>query len=60
VGEPIGCTKENLEHVAAHGGRFVTILPRTRKEDAAFRHQLREGSPAVRWRKIHRVANQRP
>lgn len=53
------CTKENMEHVAGHGGRFVTILPRTRKEDLAFRKQLREGSPAVRWRKIHQVANKR-
>ena len=53
------CTKENLEHIAGHGGRFVTILPRTRKEDIAFRKQLREGSPAVRWRKIHQVANKR-
>ena len=53
------CTKENMEHVAAHGGRFVTILPRTRKEDITFRKQLREGSPAVRWRKIHHVANKR-
>jgi len=34
-------------------------LPRTRKEDIAFRKQLREGSPPVRWRKIHQVANQR-
>jgi len=53
------CTKENLEHVAGHGGRFVTLLPRTRKEDSAFRKQLREGSPPVRWRKIHQVANRR-
>ena len=53
------CTKENLEHVAGHGGRFVTILPRTRKEDATFRGQLREGSTPMRWRKIHQVANQR-
>ena len=53
------CTKDNLEHVAGHGGRFVTLLPRTRKEDIAFRKQLREGSPPVRWRKIHQVANQR-
>jgi transposase len=53
------CTKENMEHVAGHGGRFVTILPRTRKEDIAFRKQLREGSPPVRWRKIHQVANKR-
>lgn len=53
------CTKENMAHVAGHGGRFVTILPRTRKEDIAFRKQLREGSPPVRWRTIHQVANQR-
>jgi transposase len=53
------CTKQNMEHVAGHGGRFVTILPRTRKEDIDFRKQLREGSPSVRWRKIHQVANKR-
>lgn len=53
------CTKENLEHVAGHGGSFVTLLPRTRKEDIAFRKLLREGATPVRWRKIHQVANQR-
>jgi len=53
------CTKENLQHVAGHGGHFVTVLPRTRKEDVAFRNQLRLGSPSVRWRKIHQVANPR-
>jgi transposase len=53
------CTQENMAHVAGHGGRFVTLLPRTRKEDIAFRKQLREGSPAVRWRQIHQVANKR-
>lgn len=53
------CTKENLQHIAGHGGSFVTVLPRTRKEDAAFRNQLRLGSPSVRWRKIHQVENQR-
>jgi len=53
------CTKENLQHVAGHGGHFVTVLPRTRKEDVAFRDQLRLGAPAVRWRTIHQVANQR-
>ena len=49
------CTKENLDHVAAYGGRFVTVLPRTRKEDRTFREQLRQGSPGVRWRKIHAI-----
>jgi len=53
------CTKENLAHVAGHGGLFVTLLPRTRKEDIDFRKQLRAGAPAVRWRKIHEVPNPR-
>ncbi len=53
------CTKENLQHIAGHGGSFVTVLPRTRKEDVAFRNQLRLGSPAVRWRKFHQIENHR-
>lgn len=53
------CTKENLEHVAAYGGRFVTVLPRTRKEDQLLRRQLREGAPAVRWRKFLVLPNRR-
>lgn len=53
------CTKENLDHVAAYGGRFVTIMPRTRKEDMAFRAQLRQGEPVVRWRKIHAIPSAR-
>jgi transposase len=53
------CTRENLQHIAAYGGRFVTVLPRTRKEDEAFRRQLRAGAPAVRWRKLHEIPNRR-
>jgi len=53
------CTKENLDHVAAYGGRFVTVMPRTRKEDMAFRQQLRQGKPVVRWRKIHAIPRAR-
>jgi transposase len=53
------CTKQNLEHIAGHGGSFVTVMPRTRKEDSRFRQQLRGGSPAVRWRKIHQIEDQR-
>lgn len=52
-------TKENLEHIASYGGRFVTVMPRTRKEDRLFRQQLREGKPAVRWRKFHEIPNHR-
>jgi len=44
-------TAENMAHLHQHGGRFITVLPRTRGEDKAFRQSLREGK--VSWRTIH-------
>jgi transposase len=44
-------TAENMAHIHQHGGRFLTILPRTRGEDATFRAAAREG--VNRWRPIH-------
>ena len=35
-------SSENLTHIASRGGRFVTVLPRTYKEDGVFRTRLRE------------------
>jgi len=43
-------TRENLNHIATRGGRFLSVLPRTRSEDAAFRQRLRAG--AVVWQPI--------
>jgi transposase len=43
-------SEENMKHIAAFGGRFVTVLPRTRKEDVAFRDGLRK--KAGRWKMI--------
>ena len=34
-------SSENLSHIATRGGRFVTVLPRGRSEDVAFRQRLR-------------------
>jgi transposase len=31
------CTREQMEHIDSHGGRFVTVLPRSRKEDRVLR-----------------------
>ena len=53
------CTSANLAHVAGLGGRFVTVLPRTHKEDQVFRAYLRAGQPPVRWRIFHTIANPR-
>jgi transposase len=52
------CTRKNLEHVAHYGGKFVTVLPRSRAEDQRFRKALREGAP-VRWRLLLEIENKR-
>ncbi|MFQ5500535.1 MAG: IS1634 family transposase [Candidatus Zixiibacteriota bacterium] len=52
------CTRKNLDHVAKYGGKFVTVLPRSRAEDKRFRKALREGAP-VRWRRILEIENKR-
>jgi transposase len=44
-------TAENMAHIHQHGGRFLSVLPRTRGEDAAFRARVVEGQ--VAWRPIH-------
>jgi transposase len=41
-------TSENMAYLHQRQGRFVTVLPRTRSEDAAFRDLVRQGQ--VRWR----------
>lgn len=51
-------SKENLAHIAARGGRFVTVLPRSRKEDESFRSHLREGT-AVPWQAVYSVMDER-
>jgi transposase len=44
-------TAENMAHLHQHGGRFLSVLPRTRGEDAVFRSAVRGGR--ARWRAIH-------
>jgi transposase len=44
-------TAENMAHLHQRGGRFLSVLPRTRGEDATFRTLVRDGR--TRWRHIH-------
>lgn len=43
---------ENLRYIAGQGGRFVTVLPRTRREDRLFRERLRQAPEDVRWEPV--------
>ncbi len=37
---------EAMRHIHGRGGRFITVLPRSRKEDAAFRAWMQDHQPA--------------
>jgi transposase len=43
-------TRENMAHLHQHQGRFMTVLPKTRSEDAAFRASIIQGQ--VAWRPL--------
>ena len=49
-------TTENMAHVHQHGGRYLTLIPRTRSEDRVFRESLSRGQ--VRWRPIYDKHNE--
>lgn len=49
------CSQDNLEHIDKHKGRFVTVLPRTRMEDAQFRKWIQKREPEweLVWNRPH-------
>ena len=51
-------TTENLNEIARQGGRFITVLPATRKEDAQFRQRLREQPAAIAWCEAYRLTEE--
>jgi transposase len=50
-------SRENLAYIATRGGRFVTVLPRGRAEDVAFRQRLRAAPAAVTWTLLSALAD---
>lgn len=44
------CTKANMSYIVARDGHFITILPRTRKEDARFKDWILNST--VPWQVI--------
>jgi transposase len=39
------CTREQMTHIDKHAGRFVTVLPRTRREDGQLRDWIATSTP---------------
>jgi len=44
------CTRENLHHIDKAHGQFITVLPRSRKEDSLFKEWLLNHTPE--WEEI--------
>jgi hypothetical protein len=40
------CSRENMDYIDRAGGRFITVLPRTRLEDQEFRKWIQTHTPA--------------
>ncbi|MFV2065249.1 MAG: Gfo/Idh/MocA family oxidoreductase, partial [Chloroflexota bacterium] len=51
-------TTENMNEIARQQGRFITVLPATRKEDAEFRKRLREQPETVTWREAYQLTHE--
>lgn len=46
-------TTEQLNYIAGQGGRFITVLPATRKEDSQFRNRLLENPQTIAWHVLY-------
>ena len=51
------CTRENLKYIQAQGGRFITVVPRTWKEDSLFKDWIQHNTPA--WEEVARKPHPR-
>jgi transposase len=51
------CTRSAMDHIARRGGRFLTVLPRTRREDGWYRRWMRTHPPA--WVEVSRRPGRR-
>lgn len=51
------CSGEAMRHIDGEGGRFVTVLPRTRGEDKWFRDQIQTDRP--QWTEAIRLPGER-
>jgi transposase len=48
-------TMDNMRYIDKQGGRFVSVLPATRKEDAQFRQRLQDHPDAAAWNWLHDI-----
>jgi transposase len=57
VGDCKLCTHANMAHIDSRQGKFITVLPRTRKEDGEFRDWVQENQ--IPWDEEKKLPNPR-
>jgi transposase len=50
-------SSENLKAIDRRGGRFITVLPRTRREDKQFRERLLDETDRIGWTDLYQEVN---
>lgn len=51
-------TMENMTYIASRGGRFITVLPATRKENAEFRQRLADQPETISWQDVYQLTDE--
>jgi len=51
-------TTKNLQYIVNRGGRFISLLPRTRQEDTEFRKRLAENAGKVAWQHLRDILSE--
>jgi transposase len=51
-------TSENMRYIDRKHGRFISVLPRTRKEDRDFRQQLVRRGEEVQWEHLYFIRDE--
>jgi len=51
-------TAENMKYIAKNQGRFISVLPRSRKEDSEFRKRLQEDPESVPWDLLYQMVDE--
>jgi len=51
------CTREQMDHITGEGGKFITVLPKTRSEQKWFKEWAQK--TRIPWQEIYRTPNHR-
>ena len=52
------CSVDNMEHIDKNGGKFITIIPKNRKEVSRFHERLRQGEK-IEWQPAYSTKHSR-